>query len=35
MVTHKINILGQIDYLNNLLIEIYNNGSVGKKYIIK
>ena len=35
MVIHKINILGKIDYLNSLLIEIYNDGSAGKKYIIK
>ena len=35
MVIHKINILGKIDYLNSLLIEIYNDGSAEKKYIIK
>ena len=35
MVTHKINILGQTDYLNKLLIEIYNDGRIEKKYILK
>ena len=35
MVITKVNILGKIDHLNKLLIEIYNDGSVEKKYMIK